>query len=186
MPGKAVAAERYPGYSTILNEESAYGANSLLHADELAYHFLQGNVLDKAAKYGLEAGDRASDLYAWEQATAWYETAVELLEKVEAGPREQAEALERLALALGMHSGKDFLPYSEKALSLYEAIGDRMKVGAVHLQTSSLLSTGSGEEFAQPHALKAVEILEQEGEGAELAGAYIQAGHVAVHGGRQS
>ena len=164
--------------------EELYGANVETHADELAYHFLRGNTLEKAAEYTLMAGDRASAVYAREPAIAQYETAVELLEKVEAGPRQLAEALEKLAFAVGMSRGKDFLDYSQKALSLYEALGDPVKTGEVHLQTSRLLMTGAtgvgGTRHS--HALKAVALLEPEGESALLAGAYEQAGHTAAHG----
>ena len=110
--------------------EDLYGANVEAHSDELAYHFLRGNDPEKAAEYTLKAGDRASAIYAWEQAIAQYETTVELLEKLEADPRQQAEALEKLARATGMSRGKDFLAHLEKATSLYEALGDRLKTGA--------------------------------------------------------
>ena len=162
--------------------EALYGANVEAHADELAYHFLRGNVVHKAAEYTLKAGDRASAIYAWEQAIAQYETAAELLERLEAEPRQQAETLEKLAGAVGTSGGRDFLAHSEKALSLYEALGDRMKAGAVHLQTSRLLTAGPGDwEIAHSHALKAVAFLEPEGENAQLAGAYVHAGHTAAH-----
>ena len=163
--------------------EELYGANIEAHADELAYHFMRGNVLQKAAEYTLKAGDRASAIYAWEQAIAQYETTVELLEKLEAGPRQLAEVLEKLARAVGMSKGKDFLAYSEKALSLYEALGDRMKAGAVHFQTSRLWSSSGGGdlEIGHSHAMKAVALLEPEGDSAQLAGAYAQAGYGAVH-----
>ncbi len=120
--------------------EELYGASIEAHADELAYHFLRGNVFEKAAEYTLKAGDRASAIYAWEQAIAQYETTVELLEKLEAGPRQRAEALDKLARAAAMSGSKEALAHSEKSLSLYEALGDHIKTGAAHFQTSRVLS----------------------------------------------
>jgi len=161
--------------------EDLYADDTESHADELAYHFLRGDALEKAAEYALIAGDKASVIYAWEQAIAQYETAAELLEKLES-PRRQAEVLEKLARAAGMSRGKDYLAYSDKALSIYEALGDRIKTGAVHFQTSRLLLNGSGDwEAGHSHALKALALLEPEGDSAQLAGAYVQAGHGAAH-----
>ncbi|MCH8062826.1 MAG: AAA family ATPase, partial [Chloroflexi bacterium] len=162
--------------------EDLYDIDAGPHADELAYHFLRGGVIDKAAEYALMAGDRASAIYAWEQAIAQYETGVELLEKLEAGPRLQAETLEKLAHAAGMSKGKDFLTHLEMALSLYETLGDRLKTGAVLYQMSRLFSTGTGDwEVSHSYALKAVELLEPEGESVQLGRAYAQAGHTAAH-----
>ncbi|MCI0437612.1 MAG: AAA family ATPase [Chloroflexi bacterium] len=163
--------------------EDLYGARANDHADELAYHFLRGNVLQKAADYSLKAGDRAYAVYAWEQAIAFYETAMELLERLEAEPRQRAELLEKLARAAAMSGGsktKDFPAYSERALSLYEALGDHKKTGSVHLQAARLLVFGDW-ETAHSHALKAVALLEPEGESSQLAGAYVHTGHTAAH-----
>ena len=160
--------------------EALYSENIEIHVDELAYHFLQGSVIGKAADYALKAGDKASDVYAWEQAIAQYETAAELLEKLEMEPRQQAEVLEKLILALGMLKGRDFLDHTEKASSIYEALGDGLKAGAVHLQASLLWRAGDW-EIAHAHAMQAILLLEPEGESEQLAAAYCRAGDVAAH-----
>lgn len=162
--------------------EESYGSNAEAHSGELAYHFLRGNVPEKAAEYALKAGDRASAVYAWEQAIGQYETAVELLERLEANPRQQAEILERLAYAAGTSTGKDFLPPLQKALSHYEVLGDQVKAGAVHLQISRLIMGSTGDFVTSgAYASKAVTLLESEGESALLARAYVEAGQNAVH-----
>ena len=99
----------------------------------------------------------------------------------------RAEALEKLAHAAGTSKGKDFISYLEKAISIYEDLGDRVRTGAVHLQAARLSMTGASmEKFAHFHALKAVALLEPEGDRAQLAGAYVQAGQVGAHTAGQS
>jgi DNA-binding CsgD family transcriptional regulator/tetratricopeptide (TPR) repeat protein len=150
------------------------------HYDALARHFLEGNGLEKAEEYALKAGDRASSLYSWERAIGHYETALELLEELEANPGQQAEVLEKLALVTGLGRGKGSLGYWEKALSIYEALEDRVKAAQVHLGLARRLSAyevGMGEYGkAYFHSLKAVELLEAEGESPLLAQAYARLG----------
>jgi predicted ATPase len=51
------------------------------HLEALAYHFLEGNGLSKAVDYSRKAGDKATSLFAWDQARRHYETALKLMEK---------------------------------------------------------------------------------------------------------
>jgi tetratricopeptide (TPR) repeat protein len=154
--------------------------------DALAYHFLEGNDLQKAVEYSVKAGDRASAIYTWGMANAHFQTALELLEKLDAEPRQQAEVLEKLALAVMLSGrGKEALGYWEKALSAYEALGDAKKAGAIHLQLAQqYLSQAVGTrdpEKGYTHAGKAVTLLEPKGDSVELALAYTRVGFIAAH-----
>lgn len=154
--------------------------------DALAHHFLEGNDLQKAVEYSVKAGDRASAIYTWGRANAHFQTALELLEKLDAKPRQQAEVLEKLALATMLSGrGKDALGYWEKALSAYETLGDTKKAGAIHLQLAQLYHSQAvgtrNTEKAYTHAAKAVTLLEPKGDSVELALAYTRFGYIAAH-----
>jgi len=148
--------------------EKVHGRRLAEHYDALAHHFLQGNDLHKAAEYSTKAGDKASTIYTWASAMSRYQTALELLEELEAEPSQQAELLEKLARVTGLGKGKGTLGYYERALSLYEALGDRMKAGAVHLRLAEQYHRyeleAQDEEKAYSHGQKAVALLEPEGE----------------------
>lgn len=166
--------------------EKVQGRHPEEYYDALAHHFLEGNELEKAAAYSAKAGDRASTIYAWGRAMAHYQTALELLEELEAGPRQQAEVLEKLALAsMFFGRGKSALGYWEKALSLYETLGDAKKAGAVHLRLAQQYHTQSmgtrDPEKAYTHSAKAITLLEPTGGNVELAQAYTRFGYIAAH-----
>jgi tetratricopeptide (TPR) repeat protein len=63
--------------------EKLYAANVEPHLAELAHHFYQaapGGDLEKAIDYSRRAGERAMEVYAWEEATGYFERAIESLE----------------------------------------------------------------------------------------------------------
>jgi len=167
--------------------EKVHGRRIAEHYDALAHHFLQGNDLHKAAEYAAKAGDKASTIYTWASAMSRYQTALELLEELEAEPSEQAELLEKLARVTGLGKGKGTLGYYERALSLYEALGDRKKAGVVHLRLAEqyqfyeLEAQDTGKAYS--HGQKAVALLEPEGESPLLAWAYARFGWIAGFAG---
>jgi DNA-binding CsgD family transcriptional regulator len=152
------------------------------HYDALARHFLQGNELDKAAGYALKAGDRAAAVYSWERAIGQYQTALDLLEELESEPRHQAEVLENLAQVTGLGRGLGAVGYLEKALSIYESLGDSKKAAAVQLQLGKRARGVLDRGRRYSHHVKAVALLEPEGESLQLAQAYVQLGDDAIHG----
>ena len=94
--------------------ERAWGNLANERAGELAYHFRQGNAADRAREYYIQAGDRAEQVYAREEAASAYEKALDLFEEAtvqkgaERALRERAvEVTERLGDTqwnLGRHS----------------------------------------------------------------------------------
>lgn len=153
--------------------------------DALAHHFLEGNNLQKAAEYSVKAADRASSVNAWERAMAHYQTALELLQELDAGPRQQAEVVEKLARVTRLGKGKGALGYWEKALSLYESLGDNKKAGAIHhrlAQQYLVYEVGAQDwEKAYEHGLKSVTLLEPQGETSQLARVQALLGYCAAH-----
>jgi tetratricopeptide (TPR) repeat protein len=59
--------------------ESSYGVSAKEHAAVLAYHYLRGNDLTRALEFSVEAGDRASAVFARGEAAEHYRTALRLL-----------------------------------------------------------------------------------------------------------
>lgn len=75
--------------------ERAWGDLADERAEELAYHFLQGNDPERALEYYVRAGDRAERLYAGEDAVSAYERALNLLEEAIARKRDERALRER-------------------------------------------------------------------------------------------
>lgn len=90
--------------------ESLYGGRIKDFAGELAFHFQEGrhhdrNLTEKAITYLLEAGDRARNLYAHQEAIDHYEQALALL-KAEMEHERAARTLMKLGLT--HHNAFDF------------------------------------------------------------------------------
>ncbi len=63
--------------------EELHAGNLEPHLAELAHHFYQaapGGDIDKAIGYAKRAGDRATEVYAWEEAATHYDLALQALE----------------------------------------------------------------------------------------------------------
>ncbi len=61
--------------------ERAWSGSTDERAEELAYHFLQGNDRERALQYYVRAGDRAQQLFAGGDAASSYAEALDLLEE---------------------------------------------------------------------------------------------------------
>ena len=98
-------------------------------AGELAFHFEQGQQLDKAltekaVSYLLQAGDRARGLYACQEAIDYYQQALALLK--EQGSHEQA-ARTLMKLGLTYHAAFDFRQARqayEEGFALWQRTGE--------------------------------------------------------------
>jgi class 3 adenylate cyclase len=83
--------------------EEAYDARIESHLGELAHHFAQAapaGVADKAADYAWWAGERAAQLYAYEDAVAHYRGALALFAAIDDDPTRRCELLLALGEAL--------------------------------------------------------------------------------------
>jgi tetratricopeptide (TPR) repeat protein len=91
---------------------------------ELAWHFLQAHEAARAMPYALQAGDQAEAVYAHGEAERHYRTALELAGEL-GDQRREIEALEKLAAVLRFVTRYDeALAFSERAATLYRALGD--------------------------------------------------------------
>lgn len=108
-------------------------------AAELAWHFLEGGDLARAARYSLAAGDSARMLFAYEEAIGHYRRATELAHEL--GDEETlGRALESLGIACaGALQYDEALRVLERAADIYHrrrAVADESRVvgriGEVH------------------------------------------------------
>lgn len=98
-------------------------------AEILSHHYLRGNEPSKAQKYLVLAGNRASDLYAPEQAVGRYRAVLELLEKVP-NERLRSEVLERLGSQLEKLGDTEAQVKAwEQAIDGYVRLGEDRKAG---------------------------------------------------------
>jgi ATP/maltotriose-dependent transcriptional regulator MalT len=139
--------------------------------DQLAYHSLHGRELERAAHYARMAGERAAQMYAFREAVAHYEAALDLLEADDPGERADLfESLGRAAYPLG-----DFnrcARYWREAQRLYEQLGQRHKVAELARWLGRIAWERDDPQTAFAHTRAAIEILEAEPPGRELAMAY--------------
>jgi predicted ATPase len=101
----------------------------------LAYHYARSVQQDKAIAYALLAGDRAARLYAWAEATTYYEQALTMARALPLSAeaqRAQIDAILKLA-AVGM-TRQDLERDQrnlEKAQTLAEALADERRLAQV-------------------------------------------------------
>jgi ATP/maltotriose-dependent transcriptional regulator MalT len=140
-------------------------------ADELAYHSLQAKDLASLARFARLAGDQALRRHGYREAQIYYETALELLETDEAG--EKAILFEKLADAVWpIPDVETWLRYAREAQRLYAQVGDRRKVAVLEYWLGVRAWADTDLESAFGHTRAAVDSLEAESPGPELAAAY--------------
>ena len=107
------------------------------HLEEIAYHFREsrGEGAEKAIEYTVKAGDAARNVFAFEQAAALYQRAVEMIERHGAAADRRAELFELAANVVGEARGDKALTirYRQRALELYENLGQLEKCAGIHI-----------------------------------------------------
>lgn len=160
--------------------ERVYAESIDEHLGELAYHFLEGSNKDKALDYFLKAGEKAQNVYAYDEAFSYLQHALELLEEKGAGLEQKALMIERLGdLRFWMGNFENCMEYMDKALTLWNQIGDKKNIARLHAKMASRIWQVTGDrEKASKHHDVALEILEKEPESVELAGLYEDIAHM--------
>ncbi|HLW00331.1 MAG TPA: AAA family ATPase [Ktedonobacterales bacterium] len=119
-------------------------ARSERRAAELVWHFLEGNVPERALPYALRAGDQAEAVYAHSEAEHHYQTALELAREVGDSSGE-AQARERLGQVLSRLARYDeALEMLEAVAAYYDTVGDldgvlraTALIGHVHIRQTT-------------------------------------------------
>ncbi len=132
--------------------ERAYPDSLQDYAAELAHHYQQAGELgspERAFEYRVKAADRATSMYAHEEAASHFSQALEISEQAVKIPlRDVAELL--LKKGLAQVGAGDWISAAEswrQALSGYEAAGDREQTARVCRELAYLLIwRGQGQE----------------------------------------
>jgi len=126
--------------------EAVYARNPGPHLPALALHYRQaGDAGDaaKAVEYSLRAGDAARVVFAYEDAAAHWEAALELLDDSGGDDATRARLFSRLG-DLHFASGLDYersTAYLGRALALYEALDMPERVAQIHSRLGRNLSS---------------------------------------------
>jgi tetratricopeptide (TPR) repeat protein/tRNA A-37 threonylcarbamoyl transferase component Bud32 len=166
--------------------EKAYAKKIDEHLGELAYHFLEGGDKDKALDYFLKAAERAQKVHAPNEAFSYIQHALELLEEQGNNLEKKARLIERLGDFKGW-MGEPYvcLEHWNRALELWDQLGDKKNVARLHVRMGSWLWQGIGDrDKASEHHRMALEILEKEPENAELASLYEDISHMLWRSGK--
>lgn len=153
----------------------------------IAVHFRQAGAAvapERAVAASLVAAEEARQKYAWDEASAQWEAAVELLDDTGGEPAETARLLELIGDAMyasdvGWERGIEHL---ERAKEIYERMGDRRSAAKVRSRIGRNLSTFPGRsdiDRAFENYAAALEVLEPEGTSAALA--YLYMGLASAH-----
>lgn len=93
-------------------------------AAELAWHFLEGNAVERALPYALRAGDQAEVVYAHGEAQHHYQTALELAREI-ADPKGEAQAREQLGKIFNIQARpEEAFAMLDESAALFERAGD--------------------------------------------------------------
>ena len=126
--------------------EEVHARNVDPYVSPLAVHYrLAGAAADsqKAIEYSLRAAASAATIFGWEESATHMQAALELMEEQGAAPEVRARLLERLgtvmyAVGLDLSLG---VRYLERALELYQQLGDEDRTARVHIRLGFLRAT---------------------------------------------
>jgi serine/threonine protein kinase/tetratricopeptide (TPR) repeat protein len=160
--------------------EKAYAKKTDEHFGELAYHFLEGGDKDRALDYFTKAGEKAQKIYAPDEASSYFQHALELLEEKEDNLEERARITDRLGDLKSWIGKPDVcMEYWNKALTLWDQLGDKKKAAKLYAKMAFFFWNDIGDkEKASEHHRMALEILEKEPESVELASLYEDISHM--------
>ena len=109
--------------------------------ERLAHHALQGEVWDKALAYGWQAGEKAMEQSAYDEAVGYLEQALSALSHLPETRDTRKQAIDlRIALRNALFPSGDLgriLTYLREAEALAAALGDAHRLGHVSLYLSS-------------------------------------------------
>ena len=112
------------------------------HLAELAHHFREAGVPEKAIEYSVRAGNAAVSVFAWADAVVHWQAALELVERHGSDPQWRAELLRWLGgVAFEIDHARS-VQYLEPAIALYESIGG--------FEQAALIRINLGKVFEMP------------------------------------
>ena len=160
--------------------EKVYAETVDEHSGELASHFLESGDKEKALGYFLKAGEKAQKVYAFDEAFSYLQHALNLLEEKEASLEQKAGVIEKLGDFKAWIGDTDAcLEYWNKSLALWNQLGRKERIADLNIRIANVLWDAIGDkEKASEHHNAALQILENEPEGVELARLYENISHM--------
>ena len=108
------------------------------HLAELAHHFREAAVTEKAIDYSFRAGRAAASVLAFTDAMMHWQTALDLMERHVSDPLQRADLLQALARVAFEVDRALSLRYGESAIALYKSLGRSDKAAQIHIQLGNL------------------------------------------------
>ncbi|MEW5759501.1 MAG: tetratricopeptide repeat protein, partial [Candidatus Thermoplasmatota archaeon] len=154
----------------------------------LAHHFTQAMDLEKGTKYSIRAGDKASEIYALDEAIRYYKLALDSLGKLgESRDNKQLEIEVLLKLANCCDAKllwDSALKYYEEAKKLCAEIGDGIKTAEVYRNIGHLLRRKGDVDRGIENIEKGLEISIEAGDNRGIADAYAGLGWISWKKGK--
>jgi tetratricopeptide (TPR) repeat protein len=166
--------------------EQMHAANLTPRLAELAHHFLEARIVEKAIDYSIRAGDEARRIFAHEDAGSHWSTALELLEESGEDRHLHADLHHRLGELMGGQGERGRrLEHLEEALRTYEELGDANGAAQLHLSLGnnlSIVGLARAQDIprAADHLRRAEAVLSKGPENPDLVKLYFFIGSVAA------
>ncbi|HEY3067322.1 MAG TPA: AAA family ATPase [Methylomirabilota bacterium] len=151
----------------------------------LAHHFAHGNDPRKAVEYLVKAGDKAAAAAAPEAMTL-YRRALDFVDADDAKGRADILAKMMPVAYFQLQDGEQSLRLAEEALAIYERLGDRQNIVAVHLHVQTMYAVGYGdgaESRAIDHLLAIERLTDDEPDSVQKGQVYQRIAHLYLHRG---
>jgi tetratricopeptide (TPR) repeat protein len=114
--------------------EDLYRADIDAHLAELAHHFREGGLAEKAIDYSVRAGKASASVFAYTDAVRHLQAAVELMELQDPDLLRRADLLSFVGSIAFWVDRATSLKYWESAGALYEKLGRFDQAGRVYVQ----------------------------------------------------
>ncbi len=160
--------------------EKQYAKKIDEHFGELAYHFLESGDKDKALDYFSKAGEKAQEVHAHDEAFAYFQHTLALLEEQEGDLEQRVRTMETLGDLKGWTGESEACTeYWTGALSLWDQLGDKKNLARLHGKIANRYwMWTANKDKASEHHQAALKILEAEPESLVLAGVYEDISHM--------
>jgi len=136
------ANRRVLNHDRIANRlEEIYREDIDPHLAELAHHFREAGVTEKAIEYSVRAGRFGFSVFAFTDAAEHLQAALKLMEQQGSDARRRADLLAALGRIVFEINREKAVEYDESAVALYESIGCFDKAAKIHIRLGTIFST---------------------------------------------
>src|SRR5207253_2313862 len=103
------------------------------HLAELAHHFREAGMAEKAIDYSVRAGLAAESVFAYSDAVVHWQDSLSLMERNGSDPLLRADLLHRLGKSAFEVDRAASLKYGQSAIALYDSMGRYDLAARVHV-----------------------------------------------------